>query len=114
MAKKIRKYDKEYKVQAVKLSRELGSIKRAAEELGMPEATLFGWIRAVKEGRLDIGGGAHTPDNALTLTEELIQSRKQIKLLEKEIKQLKRENEFLEEASVFFAASRQKSQKMKG
>ena len=44
MARNQRKYNTEYKVQAVKLSNEIGSSKAAVEL-----------------GRLDIGGGAHTP-----------------------------------------------------
>ena len=63
MARNQRKYNTEYKVQAVKLSNEIGSSK-AAVELGIPVDTLYGWVRAVKEGRLDIGGGAHTPQTA--------------------------------------------------
>lgn len=46
-------------------------------------------------------GGAHTPQSAMTLNEELIQLRKQLKDQDKEIKRLKKENEFLEEASAF-------------
>ena len=57
MARNQRKYNTEYKVQAVKLSNEIGSSK-AAVEWGIPVDTLYGWVRAVKEGRLDIGGGA--------------------------------------------------------
>ena len=45
MARNQRKYNTEYKVQ----------------ELGIPIDTLYGWVKASKEGRLDIGGGAHTP-----------------------------------------------------
>ncbi len=60
MARNQRKYDAEYKVQAVKLSNEIGSSKAAAE-LGIPVDTLYGWVKAVKDGRLDIGDGAHTP-----------------------------------------------------
>ncbi len=44
MARNQRKYNTGYKMQAVKLSNEIGSSKVAVE-----------W------GRLDIGGGAHTP-----------------------------------------------------
>lgn len=105
-----KQYDYEYKIQAVKLAKEIGSAK-AANELGIPRNTIYGWMRAVREGRLNVGSGAHTPDNALTLNEELIQLRKQLKEQEKEIKRLKETNEFLEEASAFFAASRLKSQK---
>ena len=43
------------------------------------------------------------------MNEELIELRKQVKEQAKEIRRLKEENEFLEEASAFFAASRRKS-----
>ena len=45
MARNQRKYNTEYKVQAVKLSNEIGSSK-AAVELGIPVDTLYGWVRA--------------------------------------------------------------------
>ena len=41
MARNQRKYNTEYKVQAVKLSNEIGSSKTAAE-LGIPVDTLYG------------------------------------------------------------------------
>ena len=44
MARNQRKYNTEYKVQAVKLSNEIGSSK-AAVELGIPVDTLYGWVR---------------------------------------------------------------------
>lgn len=110
MAKKQRKYDTEYKVQAVKLAKELGGAKAAAE-LGIPENTMYAWTKAAREGRLDIGYGTHTPQTAMTLAEEVQMLRRQNKEQEKEIRRLEEENEFLEEASAFFAASRRKSAK---
>ena len=62
-------------------------------------------------GRLDAGPGSHIPQTAMTLAKELAVLRKQVKEQEKEILRLKEENEFLEEASTFFAASRRKSTK---
>ena len=47
----------------------------------------------------------------MSLAEELNVLRKQVKQQEKEIRRLKEENEFLAEASAFFAASRRKSTK---
>lgn len=105
-----KQYDTEYKKQAVKLSQEIGQSK-AARELGIPKNTLYGWIRQVRLGNLDLGVGSKTPQQALTLNEELLQLRKTVKEQSKEIKRLKEENEFLEEASAFFAASRRKSAK---
>ena len=55
-----RKYDHEYKVQAVKLAKEIGGAK-AAKELGIPEGTIHTWLKAVRAGKLDIGEGSHTP-----------------------------------------------------
>ena len=52
-----------------------------------------------------------SPKNALSLNDELIELRKRVKEQDKEIRRLKEENEFLEEASAFFAASRRKSAK---
>lgn len=108
MAKKQRKYDMEFKIQAVKLAKELGGAK-AAVELGIPENTMYAWTKASREGRLDTGPGSHTPETAMSLAEELAVLRRQVKEQEKEIRRLKEENEFLEEASAFFAAGRRKS-----
>ena len=108
-----RQYDQEYKIQAVKLAKEIGQAK-AARELGIPKNTLYTWIRSNRLGNLDLGAGSQTPKSAMTLNEELITLRKQVKDKDKEIRRLKEENEFLEEAGAFFAASRLKSAKMKG
>ena len=77
----------------------------------MPKGTLYGWQKAVREGRLDAGGGMHTPETAMSLAEEVTALRKQVKEQEREIRRLKEENEFLAEASAFFAASRRRSAK---
>ena len=109
---KNRRYDQEYKVQAVKLAKEIGQAK-AARELGIPKNTLYGWMRAKRQGGLDLGAGTQTPESAMTLNEELIRLRQKLKEREKENQRLKKENEFLEEASAFFAASRLKLAKTK-
>lgn len=110
MARNQRSYDNEYKAQAVKLAQEIGGHK-AATELGIPDGTIYCWIKAFKEGRLKAESAVHTPNNALSLNEELIELRKRVREQDKEIRRLKEENEFLEEASAFFAASRRKSAK---
>ena len=107
-----RQYDHEYKVQAVKLAKEIGQAK-TAKELGVPGNTLYGWVHANRLGNLDLGAGSQTPQSAMTHNEELLRLRQQVKELEKEIRLLKKENDFLEEASAFFAASRLKSAKTK-
>ena len=101
-------YDKAYKEQAVKLAKEIGS-KKASNELGVPYGTLYGWIKTANNGELDVG--ERTPENAMSLAEEVRQLRKETKEQAKEVKRLNELNEFLEEASAFFAASRRKSAK---
>ena len=66
MARSQRKYDQEYKVQAVKLAREIGGAK-ASKELGVPEGTIHTWLKAAGIGSLDIGEGSHTPETAMSL-----------------------------------------------
>ena len=103
-------YDKEFKVQAVKLGREIG-YSNAARELGINKDTLYGWSKAAREARLDLGLGTQTPESAMSLTEEIQKLRQENKEQAKRIKRLEEENEFLAEASAFFAASRRKSQR---
>ena len=105
-----RQYDMDYKIQSVKLANEIG-LTKAARELGVSPSTLTGWIRASKEGRINLGFGTQTPSSAMSLAEELEMLRKQVKDQNKQIQRLKEENAFLEEASAFFAASRLKSQR---
>ena len=107
-----KQYEKEYKVQAVKLAKKTGAAN-AAKELQIPVNTLYGWIRKAKSGSLDIGCGERSPEESLNIAEENQQLRKQIKALEKENKRLHEMNEFLEDAAAFFAASRRKSARTK-
>jgi transposase len=78
MAKKQRKYDMDFKIQAVKLAKEIGGAKAAAE-LGIPENTMYTWTKAAREGRLDAGPGSHTPQTAMSLAEELAVLRRQVR-----------------------------------
>ena len=59
-------YDREYKVQSVKLAKEIGQAK-AAQEIGIPKNTLYSWVRASRLGALDLGAGTQTPGSAMTL-----------------------------------------------
>ena len=71
MARNQRIYDNEYKAQAVKLAQEMGGAK-AAKELNIPDGTIYCWIKAFKEGRLSAAEASHTPNNALSLNDELL------------------------------------------
>ena len=78
-----RKYDHEYKVQAVKLVKETSGAE-AAKELGIPEGTIHTWLKAARTGRLDIGESSHTPASAISLSEEITMLRKRMKEQDKE------------------------------
>ena len=71
-------YDHEYKVQVVKLAKEIGGAK-AAKELGIPEGTLHTWLKAVRVGKLDNGEGSHTSASAMSLSEEITMLLKRVK-----------------------------------
>lgn len=102
-----KQYSIEYKKEALKLVNEVGTTK-AMEELGIPKGTLYGWIAKEKRGEIDLGIGTRSPSDTLSLAEEVKQLRKQVKDYEKEIARINKLNTFLDEASRFFASSRQK------
>ena len=79
-----RQYDHEFKVQAIKLAQEIGQVK-AAKELGISKNTMYTWTRAHRLGYLDLGCGTQTPQSALSLHEELVQLRAQLKAQDKEM-----------------------------
>ena len=104
----IRKYNRQYKEQAIKLAEEKGC-KDASIELGISYNTLYGWIRrGAKDDHLIDDS---TTENVADLDSDLQQLRRTNKELTKEIQRLQEENDFLAEAIAFFAASRLKSSK---
>ena len=56
---KARKYEAEYKKEAVKIAKEVGT-KKASEELKIPYGTLYDWIKKERKGALETGE-AKTP-----------------------------------------------------
>jgi transposase len=99
-------YDGKYKVQAVKLAGEIGAVK-AINELGIPESTLYTWLRLAKNGELDTGE-APKPQKALKLAEINREQARRMKQMEAEIREKDRVIECLKEATAFFAASRKR------
>ena len=68
-----------------------------ARELGLVEQTLRNWVAAHREKH---GGGEKSDE--LTVSE-----RARLRLLEKEVRELRMENEFLGKATAFFAKKTQ-------
>ena len=106
----VKQYSREYKEEAIKLAEEKGC-KNASEELGISYNTLYGWVKEARKGNLHLE--KRSDSNVSKLEEELQQLRRENKEQSKEIKRLQEENNFLSEATAFFAASRQKCAKKK-
>lgn len=87
-------YDKEFKIQAVKLGREIG-FSKTAKELDINTDTLYGWNKRAKEARLNLGQGTQTPDIAMTLTEEVQKLSQQNRDLAKEIAWSREKSHFI-------------------
>ncbi len=82
-----RKYDDEFKRQAIKLAKEVGT-KATVDELGIPKSTLLTWMRKGKKGEIDTGTGTHRPEESLNLAQQLQTANKRIKELEKANREL--------------------------
>ena len=95
------KYDKEFKLQALQLSDEIG-VKATAEQLGLKYYTLAEWRKIrTRHGDDAFVGSGH---KAVPLSE----NERRIRELEQEPQEIKRANEILKEALGFFAISRKK------
>jgi len=95
----MRKYDKEFKEEAVKLSDEIG-VKTAADQLGIPYYSLAEWRQKRKAygERAYVGSGVRR-DEPLNENE---------RRLMRENEELRRANEILKDALGFFAKDRKR------
>lgn len=78
----VRSYDKEFKLNAIKLYLESGrSYRQIGDELGIPEATLAGWVGDYKKDGTESfpGKGYQKPAD-----EELTQLRKELAIAREE------------------------------
>ena len=91
-------YDKEFKLQALELSDEIG-VKAAADQLGIKYYTLADWRRQRGEEAFVGSGNKMMP---------LSEKDRRIKELEAELRETRRANDILKEALGFFAQSRKK------
>jgi transposase len=93
MARQRRSYTPEYKEQIARtVVEESRSIASTAREIGVNEQTLRNWVNAYRRAH----AGEEPP---LTISE-----RARLRELEKEVRELKLEKEFLGKAAAFFAS----------
>ena len=91
----MKRYSKEFKSEAVRLSDEIG-VKKAAAQLGLPYYTHADWRHQRKE---------HERKSAPLNDQE---ARKLIEQLDRENRELREANEILKDALGFFAKDRKK------
>jgi transposase len=94
--KRRRVYDKQYKLEAIKLVTEAGrSVRDVARDLGIDANTLYHWKRELtKEGEESFPGKGH-----MTVQEE------EIRRLRKELAEAKEDREILKKALGYFSKS---------
>ena len=85
---KGRRYDQEYKDMIVDLFKSEISLAELSSEYGIARSTINGWIKDVKEIKVD---------------ENEVMTLKEVKELKKEMVRIKEENEILKKAMAIFA-----------
>ena len=85
---KGRRYDQEYKDMIVELFKSGMSLAELSSEYGIAKSTIKGWIKDVKEIKVD---------------ENEVMTLKEVKALKKEMARIKEENEILKKAMAIFA-----------
>ena len=86
---KGRRYDQEYKDMIVELFKSGMSLaEHTSSEYGIAKSTINGWIKDVKEIKVD---------------ENEVMTLKEVKALRKEMARIKEENEILKKAMAIFA-----------
>ena len=85
---KGRRYDQEYKDMIVELFKSGMSLAELSSEYGIAKSTINGWIKDVKEIKID---------------ENEVMTLKEVKALKKEMARIKEENEILKKALAIFA-----------
>ena len=95
MSKKRKKYDKEFKLQTIKLIKEGRKVSQLAQELGLTTATLYRWqkeFETYQEGSFPGNGQA-----------KLTEDQKRIQELEKALAEAKLERDILKKAVSIFS-----------
>lgn len=92
MKKKQKTYTKEYKLEAVKLAKELESSSQAAKSLGISVSTMCKWVKEYQHSGQDSfpGKGHQTP------------YEEEVRKLRQQVKRLEMERDILKKAITFF------------
>ena len=92
-----RQYTDEFKLEAVRLGESIGG-NQAAKRLGIPESSLWNWMRVSRAGKLKAADGAATPVKRSVSELEAENAR-----LRKELTSAKLDLEIVKKAAAYFA-----------
>ena len=92
-----RQYTDEFKVEAVRLGDSIGG-NQAAKRLGIPESSLWNWMRLSRAGKLKAAEGAAIPVKRSVSELEAENAR-----LRKELASAKLDLEIVKKAAAYFA-----------
>lgn len=96
MKNKPRQYTPEFKQEAVQLALNSPSVISAANNIGMPEATLHTWVQKAKRSGEFIDATTEKPANVGKLVEENQE-------LKRRLARLEQEKAILKKAAAYFA-----------
>jgi transposase len=92
-----RQYTDEFKVEAVRLGESMGG-NQAAKRLGIPESSLWNWMRLSRAGKLKAAGTSAAPVKRSVTEVEAENAR-----LRKELASAKLDLEIVKKAAAYFA-----------
>ena len=93
-----RQYTDEFKVEAVRLAESVGG-NEAAKRLGIPDSSLWNWVRLRRAGKLKAGDGAAAVPAKRSLAEAEAESAR----LRRELASTKLDLEIVKKAAAYFA-----------
>jgi transposase len=91
-----RRYTKEFKGEAVRLGQSVG-YSEASRRLGIPESSLFNWVRLERAGKLR----GSTAVSAVPRSAKELEA--EVDRLRRELAAIKVDNEILKKAAAYFA-----------
>ena len=92
-----RQYTNEFKVEAVRLAESIGG-NQAAKRLGIPDSSLWNWVRLSRAGKLKTADGAAVPVKRSVVEMEAENAR-----LRRELASTKLDLEIVKKAAAYFA-----------
>jgi len=96
MSRNNRTYPSEFKQEAISYALGSPSISQASEDLGIPEATLYHWVKKAKES-----GDQLVPESGETVNVgELVKENLKLK---QQLAKLEQEKAILKKAATYFA-----------